>query len=106
MKKIEYCVDIFLDYHLTNTGKEVYKVQWHYLWGAFLLIVLFFPRRFLINFLIILLFEPQIPLWNPMIPRIRDFFLTYETTKKFLAKISWGAIGVFYYFNLHLNSVY
>nr|YP_009472609.1 hypothetical protein [Rhipilia penicilloides]ARO74313.1 hypothetical protein [Rhipilia penicilloides] len=58
---------------------------------------LFCPRRFFINFVMIVLLEPQTSLWNPMIPRIRDLFLTYGTAKTFLTRVSWGAIGMYYF---------
>nr|AYC64779.1 hypothetical protein Ycf47 [Boodleopsis sp. FL1161] len=56
----------------------------------------FFSFRVLTNILIILFLEPQMVLWNPLITRLRNLFLTYEIAKKSIAKITWLDICIFY----------
>lgn len=97
MRKFDFFLDIFINFELTNSGDEVYEIQWKYLICVFLFIWFFFPVRFFASFFILLLIEPQTPLWNPLITRIRHLFLTYEIAKKSLANITWGAIGIFYF---------
>nr|AYC63969.1 hypothetical protein Ycf47 [Flabellia petiolata] len=55
--------------------------------------------RFFFSILIVLILVPQTPEWNPVITQLRakNLFLTYESAKKNLAKITWGAILIFYY---------
>ena len=61
---------------------------------------LFFLRLFL-NFLMIVLLEPQTPEWNPLIPKLRstDLFFDYKEAKLTLHRITWGAIFMFYFFH-------
>nr|AYC64446.1 hypothetical protein Ycf47 [Pseudochlorodesmis sp. HV01306b] len=57
---------------------------------------MFLPFRCSISVFIVLFVEPQTPKWSPLITRIRNLFLTYESAKIFIEKMTWIAIGVFY----------
>ena len=71
----------------------------------FFLFMVFYPPRFLsrlfLNFLIVILLEPQTPEWNPLIPKLRstDLFFDYKEAKLTLRGITWGTIYIFSLFH-------
>ena len=71
----------------------------------FFLFMVFYPPRFLsrlfLNFLIVILLEPQTPEWNPLIPQLRstDLFFDYKEAKFTLRGITWGTIYIFSLFH-------
>lgn len=71
----------------------------------FFLFMVFYPPRFLsrlfLNFLIVVLLEPQTPEWNPLIPQLRstDLFFDYKEAKLTLRGITWGTIYIFSLFH-------
>lgn len=90
----------FIYQRLTSRKTQIFS----FIFFFYLFMVFYPPRlwsRLFLNFLIVILLEPQTPEWNPLIPKLRstDLFFDYKEAKLTLRGITWGTIYIFSLFH-------